>query len=125
MTKRNKNYMAAVLTISLLSMIALSVVNAVGFPPFSAYFGPTTDWSYTEVVIEPGDTLWALARTFSPQEDPRTVVGLIREINELQEAIVYPGQRILVPSSLPSLAQPSMVAKSMTVVTGGVPTGQY
>lgn len=46
----------------------------------------------TEVIVQPGDTLWSIARSQQPDEDPRAVVAYIRELNQLQSAEIFPGQ---------------------------------
>jgi hypothetical protein len=37
---------------------------------------PVTDGTY---VVQPGDTLWSIARRMAPDEDPRPIVGALRE----------------------------------------------
>lgn len=49
------------------------------------------------VVVQPGQTLWELARRVAPGVDPRTTVAQIRELNSLPSATVMPGQRLAVP----------------------------
>ena len=54
----------------------------------------------TTVVVEPGDTLWALAREVDAAADPRTVIGVIIELNGLGSAAdIHPGDRLVVPVS--------------------------
>jgi hypothetical protein len=53
---------------------------------------PEYTYGSIEVVVEPGDTLWSIARAWLPDEDPRVVVGTIRELNQLSSADIYPGQ---------------------------------
>lgn len=53
---------------------------------------------YREVTVEPGDTLWNIARSFGSGRDTREVVWEIRKVNDLQQATVYPGQTLLVPT---------------------------
>jgi len=51
-------------------------------------------------VVEPGDSLWDLAKSVAPDgADVRRVVDAIFELNQLEDAIIYPGQRILLPAS--------------------------
>lgn len=51
-----------------------------------------------EIVVRPGDTLWSLARTYSPSRDPREVVHIIREANGgLEPGALRPGDVVLVP----------------------------
>lgn len=53
---------------------------------------------YEVVVVQPGDTLWSIARLQSPEgADLRQEVYEIRAINGLGTASIYPGQRLLVP----------------------------
>jgi len=50
------------------------------------------------VVVQPGDTLWAIARSLDPQGDPR---GLVDELSRLVDASsLQPGQRIMIPAQL-------------------------
>ena len=41
--------------------------------------------------VKPGDTLWNIAKNF------RSTVEYIKEVNELKDDIIYPGQRLLIP----------------------------
>jgi len=50
------------------------------------------------VVIQPGENLWAIARSIAPDIDPREMVLRIRELNDLGADHVYPGQSIVVPA---------------------------
>lgn len=53
---------------------------------------------YKQVIVGRGDTLWSLARQHGPQgRDIRDTVYRIRRINELDGALLYPGQTIMVP----------------------------
>lgn len=52
-----------------------------------------------QIVVQPGDTLWSIAKSTIPNKDPRDVIGAIRDRNQLSSATVYPGQvlKIAVP----------------------------
>lgn len=54
------------------------------------------EYGYTDIVVQPGDTLWSIARAQAPNLDPRDVVGTMRELNELASADIYPGQVLTV-----------------------------
>ncbi len=60
-------------------------------PASSSSSGPTV----TEVVVRPGDTLWAIAERLAPAEDPRPVVDAIIEARG--PAPLEPGETILWP----------------------------
>jgi nucleoid-associated protein YgaU len=48
------------------------------------------------VVVQPGDTLWSIARRVAPDRDTRQVVAALRRINALPTADVQPGQRLTI-----------------------------
>lgn len=51
-----------------------------------------------EVVVRPGQTLWAIAVRADPSADPRVVVRQIVELNALPSGtFVQPGDRLWVP----------------------------
>lgn len=55
--------------------------------------------AYREIVVQPGDTLWDLARSISPEgADLRRAVFEIRTLNGLTDAEIRPGQRLLLPA---------------------------
>ncbi|SDF09738.1 LysM domain-containing protein [Blastococcus aurantiacus] len=52
----------------------------------------------SSVVVHPGDTLWSIAAAVAGEgDDVRDVVADIRELNELPDAVVVPGQVLLLP----------------------------
>lgn len=50
------------------------------------------------VVVQPGDTLWAIASRLAPKADPRVVVQQIIDRNGLAGASVQAGQVLVLPS---------------------------
>lgn len=51
------------------------------------------------VTVRPGETLWQIALTARPDDDPRVTVERIREMNGLDESPLQAGQALFVPSS--------------------------
>lgn len=50
--------------------------------------------------VSPGDTLWSVATEhYTPSEDPRVAVEVIREANDLSGARIYPGMRLELPAT--------------------------
>jgi len=49
------------------------------------------------VVVQPGESLWQIARELAPQADPRATLSTIRELNGLDGNAVVPGQSLVVP----------------------------
>ncbi|RQD77982.1 MAG: LysM peptidoglycan-binding domain-containing protein [Candidatus Syntrophonatronum acetioxidans] len=54
--------------------------------------------SYLIVTVREGDTLWNIACEHgSKGKDIRSIVHKIRQINQLESPVVYPGQQIRIP----------------------------
>jgi LysM domain-containing protein len=49
------------------------------------------------VVVEPGDTLWSIARSVAPDEDTRAVVDALVELNGLDSVDLLPGAELQLP----------------------------
>lgn len=52
------------------------------------------------VVVEQGDSLWAIAERYAPHSDPREVVAELRKANGLDSNLIQPGMVIQVPTGL-------------------------
>lgn len=52
----------------------------------------------TVVVVQPGDTLWTIARAMQPEGDHRALVSTLSELTD--GAVLQPGQRIVVSAAL-------------------------
>lgn len=50
-----------------------------------------------KVLVEKGDTLWAIALKYYPQVDPRKTVAEIKRINNMKVSKIYPGQVLRLP----------------------------
>ncbi|MCA1825237.1 MAG: LysM peptidoglycan-binding domain-containing protein [Mycobacteriales bacterium] len=48
-------------------------------------------------VVRQGDTLWQIAQRVAPDNDPRAVVGALRELNGLDASPLRAGQRLVLP----------------------------
>jgi LysM repeat protein len=62
-----------------------------GSPPGAVYH------SLRSVVVQPGESLWAIAVRADPAADPRSVIQEIIDINALHSTSVQPGQRLWLP----------------------------
>ncbi len=58
--------------------------------------GATVPLTRRTVVVQPGETLWQIARRAAPGADPRVTVGRIQRLNDLRDT-VQPGQRLTLP----------------------------
>ncbi|WP_248599566.1 LysM peptidoglycan-binding domain-containing protein [Agromyces sp. C10] len=53
--------------------------------------------AFETIVVGAGDTLWGIAETIAPSEDPREVILEIMRLNGLATAVVQPGQELALP----------------------------
>lgn len=57
--------------------------------------GPTT----AVVKVEAGQSLWDVAVSVAPNEDPRSTIWTIKELNDLTSSEVQAGQALIVPAN--------------------------
>jgi hypothetical protein len=59
---------------------------------------PTEDAPRPHVLIQPGETLWSIARDrIGPEGDPRPYIQEIRELNGMARSELVLGQRLVLP----------------------------
>lgn len=93
-TRRGRLMVLALLVLFVLAAFSLGRVSG-----SVAVAGDTAPPAHEEVVVQPGDTLWSLAREVAPGRDPRPVVDALRRLNELEGAGLTAGQRLLLPAA--------------------------
>jgi LysM repeat protein len=71
------------------AMILLAPASQAATPP-----GPMRT-----VVVHHGDTMWSIASSALPDEDPSTAVREVRALNHLADNTVYVGEQLLLPPS--------------------------
>lgn len=85
----------ALLLLTLLALLAVTLLGRAG----AAAAGDAPSVPATRlVVVQPGDSLWTIARAVAPEEDPRDVVNRLQQLNHLDTAVVVPGQPVIVPA---------------------------
>jgi LysM repeat protein len=50
------------------------------------------------LIVQPGESLWAVAARIAPQQDPRIVVADLEALNALSSPAVTPGQQLVLPT---------------------------
>jgi len=56
------------------------------------------DIEYLTVTVEQGDTLWSLAKPhFNGKMDYREYIYQIKSLNQLEQGLIYPGQKLRIP----------------------------
>jgi len=48
-------------------------------------------------VVQPGETLWSIARRVAPGADPRDTIARLTDLNGLGSAPIVAGQRLVLP----------------------------
>src|SRR5690606_861062 len=91
LTRRGRAVISALVAAPLV-VLAL----ALGAPQATATL-ETPDQSFEWVSVDLGQSLWSIAQSVAPDEDPREVVADIMRLNGLGSADVQPGQRIAIP----------------------------
>jgi Tfp pilus assembly protein FimV len=80
----------------LFAVVLVVVASLVVVPGLARGDGPERPAQRITYVVEPGDTLWSIARRVAPGRDPRPVVdGLIRA-NDLRAGL-QAGQELSIP----------------------------
>lgn len=74
--------------------VALGVLASTGSVQAS---GTAPVAANAHVVVQPGQSLWSIARSVAPQADTRATVAAIAELNGLTDSIVHPGQSLVIP----------------------------
>lgn len=87
-------------------VVVLLVGVAAAFGAFTMVSDPAVSTSqehqgsHEQVVVEPGQSLWDIAGTIAPGEDPRAVIAEIVDLNALQSSgAIQAGQLLYVPSA--------------------------
>lgn len=81
------------LTVAGLLFLAVSAGRAASQAATVTEIGPTLQ----QTVVQPGDTLWSVARRVAPDNDPRDVIAQIQRINNLHGSGLRVGQQLLLP----------------------------
>ena len=92
LTRRGRLALVGVAALCLL--FGLLIGNAVSF---SAGVAPAPTSTHS-VVVQPGQTLWAIASQAAPKADPRATVQQIIVLNHLASTALQPGQTLALPS---------------------------
>lgn len=49
------------------------------------------------VVVSPGDSLWSIAERVAPTADPRRTVARLRDLNNVADGMLRPGEVLVLP----------------------------
>jgi LysM repeat protein len=90
LTRRGRLVVFFAVVVAMLAALMMfgSMANAT-----STNAGPAT----AVVVVQPGESLWSIAQTIAPDQDPRATINDIKDLNGMNTAVVAVGQSIVVP----------------------------
>lgn len=93
---RGTRYMQLLLigvSIIFLTFLAVSILSFMLYSN-SAKLG---DYTYEQVIVQQGDTLWELAARTNENTDTHTVVSRTMQYNNLSNTYIQPGQVLYIP----------------------------
>ena len=93
-TRIKWNPLQSLLTITILFYLSILLYILLTISAFPCQSGGEY---YKQVTVAEGDTLWTIACRYLPNQDPRLTVAQLREVNQLTDPTIYPGQILAVP----------------------------
>lgn len=93
LTTRGRALVLVALVALLFGTFSFGRANSEAAPAGDAPVAPAVQ----QTVIQPGESLWTVARRIAPDNDPRTVVAQIRKLNDMAGSQVQAGQHLLLP----------------------------
>lgn len=92
--KEKKSYILTILT----TIVMIIAIILIGSSMTNSNVYGDSEMEYTEIIVESGDTLWAIAETHSTDnEDVRIMIRLIVEANLLTSDVIHPGDYLKIP----------------------------
>ena len=95
LTRRGRMVLGVLLSVPFAAV--LMVIGSLSADAGTAGAGVAGQAATGVVVVQPGESLWQIAREVAPQADPRATLSSIRELNGLDGNAVVPGQSLVVP----------------------------
>lgn len=93
LTTRGRTLVLLALVALLFGTFSFGRANSQAAPAVEAPVVPAVQ----QTVIQPGESLWTVARRIAPDNDPRAVIAQIRQLNDMTGSQVQAGQHLLLP----------------------------
>ena len=90
---RRRRIVAVLFAIVALTVLAFSFAQSQSAGA-SATSGKT---EFTYIYVEPGDTLWSIAKKYAPDADTQEEISNIQTLNNLNDSKLESGQRLALP----------------------------
>jgi hypothetical protein len=94
LTRRGRVVLTSLAAIPLVIGALVFALNGGG----AAASGDRAHVQFQYVTVESGQSLWSIAEKVAPSADPRDVIADIVSLNQLDTAVVSPGQRLAIPA---------------------------
>ena len=94
LTRRGRAVLTTLAAIPLIVGALAFALNGGG----AAASGDQARVHFQYVTVESGQSLWSIAEKVAPSADPRDVIADIVSLNQLDTAVVSPGQRLAIPT---------------------------
>ena len=94
LTRRGRAVLLLTLVTLLLAAFSLGRVGSQASPT-----GAQGTSNLTQTVVQPGESLWAVAKRVAPGHDPRAVIDQLADLNHLQSSSLQAGQLLVIPAS--------------------------
>lgn len=76
-------------------IISMSIISVIIISIFNLCFAKTSEVETEEYVVQSGDTLWSIAIKYKNEnQDIRKYIYDLRNLNTLNDCMIYPGQVI-------------------------------
>ncbi len=95
LTVRGRRVLAFLASVPVVVALGVAIVSGGGALASNEGASGVT---FTHVAVQPGDTLWSIARAVAPESDPRDVVDAIVRLNALPSGSLDVGQSIAIPA---------------------------
>lgn len=92
LTRRGRAVVLATLVTLLLAAFSLGRVGSEAAPRGAAQS------ALSQTVVQPGESLWSVAKRVAPGHDPRAVIDQIADLNDLESSSLRAGQLLVIPS---------------------------
>jgi LysM domain len=95
LTRRGRMVAATVgaLLVTVVSLLASGAAQATSHAPSPG----AARQNLVQVVVRPGQSLWSVAESADPDQDTRSVIQQIVDLNALSADVVFAGQQLWVP----------------------------
>jgi hypothetical protein len=94
LTRRGRAVVLLTLVTLLVAAFSLGRVGSQASPRSAG----TQHSTMSQTVVQPGESLWAVAKRVAPGHDPRAVIDQLADLNHLESSAVQAGQLLVIPA---------------------------